>query len=115
VEVYGDQMVFIGFKNEFKRYRKLFDPNKKVRFYQVKDLYEACQIISGSRLLISNATVFYHLAQGLGKTRVFEATTAYSDVWKCVYLGPEDNMVNENTIKDGINVVNLVDSLLAGC
>jgi len=86
IEKYGNRIAFIGWENEYERYKKEFDFQAKTTFIKIKNLYEAAQIIYGSKLCISSGTAFLHIAQGLNKKRIFDASLTYNGVWISSYL-----------------------------
>ncbi len=111
VEQYGRRMLFIGLFEEYQTYQEQFDPQNQVKFYAIKDLYEGAQLIAGAKLCITNATVFLHIAQGLNKKRVFEASIKDQGVWISGYL-EGDLFVSEIEAQNPDYVLGLIQDQL---
>lgn len=63
---YGDQMVFVGTRQEGELFQG-FAPEKKIPRYPTKDALELARVIAGGRRFIGNQSLPLAIAHGLGK------------------------------------------------
>lgn len=79
VEVFGEDMVFVGIKDE---HRAFVEKYGAIPWHKTKDLYEVAQAIAGSELFIGNQSSPNAIAEGLKHNSIQEVCVHHPD---CIY------------------------------
>lgn len=74
------EKIFIGTPAEYTYLHDTFPGIKDIKFYQIKDFYDAAKIIKSSKVFISNQTSFCIIAEGIGHPRVLEVCPQFPSV-----------------------------------
>jgi len=85
LKAYEDKCVFVGFKNEYRTFRRKTGLN--IRFHQIKNIRELARVIKGSKLFIGNQSLGFALAEALKHPRVLEVSYQESNVMPQSYNG----------------------------
>lgn len=70
LEDYTDQCIFLGFENEYHAFKKR--TGLEISFLTVRDIVELAQVIKGSKLLISNQSFGFALAEAMKHPRFLD-------------------------------------------
>jgi hypothetical protein len=70
LEDYIDKCIFLGFENEYYEFKKY--TGLEISFLKAKNIVELAQVIKGSKLLISNQSFCFALAEAMKHPRVLD-------------------------------------------
>jgi len=106
IEEYREKIIFIGLKNEYKKFVKEIG---EVEYFYTKTYIEAFRVISGCKLFIGNQSFCYSLAEGLKKNCIQETS---EDVCNSQYFRHNSYISRDGYEYNYNSIKNFIDSYI---